>query len=315
VDRRFAALARDFVLVRFDTRNGTRRSPRLGWVRRNEAHLVVLGPDGRELARVEHIGARRPADRARQVARVVRAMERVRSGGPRPRAGPRRRPRDGASSAPAVVTQALEAHGGLETWRDRERATFVLSVRRPDEAPRRVRIAFPTSGALDVEATLGERAATYHDGRARVRGPDGRPLGDRAAVAEAEYTLPTLHYLWSLPWKLVDDGVVLDRAEDRRVDGRLQQGVRVTFEPDTGLVPEDWYVWYFDAETGRMRSVWFREHHPGHEAVLWIDFEGEVAAGGLVLPRRWVFRRGDPAGRRHEVLKIVEVLAVSFARP
>ena len=81
-DRAFAKLAKRFVVLHFDTRNG--RAPHVAWlkVKRNQTYAIVLQPDGTEIGRIE-----KPVDLKPVVTLMKNALKKQRgkpNGKPRP---------------------------------------------------------------------------------------------------------------------------------------------------------------------------------------------------------------------------------------
>ncbi len=73
-DRAFAKLAKRFVVLHFDTRNG--KAPHVARlkVRRNQTYAIVLQPDGTEIARVE-----KPVDLKPVVVLMKKALKKQKS--------------------------------------------------------------------------------------------------------------------------------------------------------------------------------------------------------------------------------------------
>ena len=82
-DRAFAKLAKRFVVLHFDTRNG--RAPHVARlkVKRNQTYAIVLRPDGTEIGRIE-----KPVDLKPVVTLMKNALKKQR-GKPKPNGNPR----------------------------------------------------------------------------------------------------------------------------------------------------------------------------------------------------------------------------------
>lgn len=237
----------------------------------------------------------------------------------RPETSPPATSRPGEASARSRVETAVRAHGGLDAWRRLRRGRFALDMTRMDTAGRpagpasRVVVSFPTSGEARVDAEMGGLRMSYEDGKTEVRDTAGRPMDDTAAHRQARFSLPTLQYILSLPWKLLDVGSRYEAIPDRMAGGRRLSGVGVTYAPGTGDSPRDWYRYYFDPATGRLVEVlWIITSadypHPGH--IEWCRFEDLRPAGGVLLPHRWTFvsanEDGDEIGPTAMEIRLVE---------
>lgn len=224
---------------------------------------------------------------------------------------PSTRPAVTSSSVPpvsprALVDIAVAAHGGTETWRTLGQATFEFEMQRFDTAgqpsgpPMPLGISFPTSGHAAVDGAMGDVRMRYKDGVTFVWNSHGE-VSDPQMHAQARFMLPTFQYIFSLPWKLQDDGVVMEAIEGRRDASKELNGVRVTYKPGVGESPEDWYKFYFDAETDRLHDVLWIITAPGHDNTIeWCRFEDQRLVDGIWLPHQWTFiharEDGEPIG-------------------
>ncbi len=109
----------------------------------------------------------------------------------------------------------------------------------------------------------------------------------------------TKGYFFAVPFVLADPGVNLEKLEDRELNGKTYQVVRVTFDDGTGVAPEDQYVLYVDPETNRMEVLLYSVTYfdssraSNYSANHYADWQ-EV--GGLLVPQKLVRYHWNPDG-------------------
>ncbi|MBN4071056.1 hypothetical protein JYT72_00970 [Crocinitomix catalasitica] len=216
-----------------------------------------------------------------------------------------------------VVEKAVNAHGGMENWRSKGSVEYELKVTKFNEqkeisSESLINLKFPTSGQANYEGNFDGIKMKYTEGITEVRSSTDSLILDEALHAKADYKLPTMNYIWGLPWKLLDPGVNYTKLDVRTTNGKSYNGVLITFDHGIGETPEDWYRFYFDNETGRMYSVLFKEHAVENPGVFWLDFVGEVKVDGIYFPKKWNYYTGAEDGTRGRFLKTVDLLDVRF---
>jgi hypothetical protein len=183
-----------------------------------------------------------------------------------------------------VVLRAIEAHGGWEAWMNARSADYQWEY--PESDPKkpwaRARVRLDLHGG---RARIEEAASGW------VHGWDGREAwsdpADAPVETPARFLTRTEHYWFGLPWKLADEGVRLELLEDEERGGRKFRRVRVTYAEGAGDTPQDWYIYYFDAETGLLGHAVFIVSYFGLEpgradyAPAYGEWSEYVEAGGL----------------------------------
>jgi hypothetical protein len=201
-----------------------------------------------------------------------------------------------------MIDRAVLAHGGSDVWRNLGQATCEIEMQRfdtagnPAGAATTFGITFPTDGRAEIEAGMGPIRMRYVDGVTTVTNSHGE-VTDAAMHARAKFMLPTFQYILSMPWKLQDPGTAYERIADRIDSGSKLAGVRVTYLPGVGDSPDDWYKFYVDEATGRLRDVLWIITAPGHDGTIeWCRFEDQRLVNGLWIPHQWTFVPADESG-------------------
>jgi len=205
------------------------------------------------------------------------------------------------SAAGQVILRAIEAHGGWEKWMKAASAEYVWErpAPAPTDPPQRWRVSLDLHGGRVRIQDQSSRTLQVWDGREAWSEPADAPLD-----APARFTTRTEHFWFSLPWKLADPGARLELLQDEERDGKRFRRVRVTYEPGAGDTPQDWYIYYFNADSGLLEGVVFTVTffgpEPGETGFtpyygVWSDY---VQAGGLHIASRRRFgpwNEGKPA--------------------
>lgn len=164
-----------------------------------------------------------------------------------------------ATDAGRHVLRSIEHHGGLERW--------YLS------GPLHFRFRYAPSGGtvIDSEQDIdvwSSRARHQIPGRPDLQfGWDGTQAWAKPGLAaigvNPRFWALTPFYFIAIPFVLADDGVVLAYEGQTELEGRTYDLVRATYETGVGDSPEDFYVAYIDAETGRIGGVRYIVSYPG----------------------------------------------------
>lgn len=210
------------------------------------------------------------------------------------------------SEAGAVVLRAIEAHGGWAAWMAARSAEYDWEWPgpTPQDPPRRARVRLDLhSGKVRID-DAGTGWVQVWDGSEAWSEPPDAPLD-----VPARFATRTEHYWFCVPWKLADEGARLELLDDEERDGRRFRRVKVTYGEGVGDSPQDWYIYYFSADSGLLEravfTVTFFGPDPGQGGFTpyygeWID---PVGAGGLKIPSRRRFgpwNEGKPAPFQHE---------------
>lgn len=193
-----------------------------------------------------------------------------------------------------VLRDAMEAHGGLDTWREKGTVHFLLETTmlnpagRPKNESNTIKISYPTDGRNVVTAKSNGQWMRYTDGKTEVFDSEGNPVSSEAAHQMAWFLLPTLQYITALPFKLGDEGVNSESIDNRIKYGRGLNGLHVTYDEEAGETPEDWYKFYFDEQEGNLVEVlWIVTAQDN--LIEWAQPSRYKVVDGLLLPHRWTF--------------------------
>ncbi|MCH7664475.1 MAG: hypothetical protein IH936_00885 [Acidobacteria bacterium] len=158
-------------------------------------------------------------------------------------------PLGASETASEIVDAMIEAHGGMEVWRQAPTVSFVDEL-----APAG---AEETRSSVTVEQSR-RRAYIDFPGTEMRLGWDGeKAWSENWQLPFPPRFLALLNYYFlNLPWLVKDPGVVLSEPETARLfdDPTDYVTIRMTFEAGVGDTPEDYYVLYIHPETNRLAA-------------------------------------------------------------
>lgn len=200
-----------------------------------------------------------------------------------------RLPGDTEAPARAIVARAVEAHGGyaaflqagdLRARLDDDWQRPALGPDYPDDHEGLVLTWNPEldKGLLEFEGT-GRRWG--HDS---VEG--WTALGDQRTydqLDEATFSVPTIGYFLSLPFRLLDGGLRYRLLDDEQHDGRALHRVAISFDEGLGTAT-DRYLVRLDAQTGRLVDVAFTVFDVGGLPQGLASYRDSTELDGLILP-------------------------------
>ena len=201
--------------------------------------------------------------------------------------------------APPVLHDAWAAHGGLDTWRAQRQLQYTLARTTGDTAVRDDQL-------IDLRTR-----------KVRIRGDDfvlGFD-GENAWVEPSLEAFPynytprfytsTYFYFFAMPFVLADDGVIASDEGTATINGTTYRVTEIRYEDHVGDSPDDVYVVYTNADTGRLGlvrfSVTYGDRAPSapNTALVYTDFATD---SGITLPVAGRYHTwndgplGDPLG-------------------
>ncbi|MEM9833610.1 MAG: DUF6503 family protein [Bacteroidota bacterium] len=143
---------------------------------------------------------------------------------------------------PAVLQQALEAHGGLDRWKSFGKLEYDLY--RGEDLVDHQLIALNTRKVLlnNEQYTIG------FDGQQVWVSPDTSAYSGPSA----RFYHNLQFYFFALPFVLADPGIKYEVLEPRQFQEKMYDGLRITYEPEVGDAADDEYIAYFDQSTHQL---------------------------------------------------------------
>lgn len=226
-----------------------------------------------------------------------------------------------AGESGKIVANAIECHGGLGDWFDNETLKF-----RYDYVP-----TDPDGMRRDSTQTVELLSSrVYHDVHHPVAGAmafDGEEAWSTFPPEKvaARFWALTPYYFVAMPFVLADPGVRLSVVQDDPKAVGLPPGpaVKVTYEAGIGDAPDDYYIVYFNGESGCITGLryivtyepFFAGKEAKHSPEKLLVYSGARTVGGLVVPTHHTFYAMQDGARSEQAVTHATVTDIAFAVP
>ena len=192
------------------------------------------------------------------------------------------------SPAGKLVQQAMDASGGLERWYANGPISFQFDyVPRGKGARRNSTQIVDTWNNKSVHHDMVDPTASF--------GWDGKDAWvTMKDTANFKYNLRfwalTPIYFLAQPFNFDGAGVVLERLEDKTLEGVSYDAVKISFEKGTGDAPDDYYINYYDKKTHQIAALRYIVSYPkyfkdgGHSPEKIMTLHDFKTVDGIKLP-------------------------------
>ncbi|MGB7395830.1 MAG: DUF6503 family protein [Pricia sp.] len=209
---------------------------------------------------------------------------------------------------PEALSQVLEAHGGLQNWKDKRTLTFTIP--KPDAAEthtvdlysRKDKIVMPTAsmGSNGDTIWLMDEGDSY----------EGNPA--------VYHNL--MFYFYAMPFVLADDGIVYGDAEPLEFEGKSYPGIHISYDAGIGSSPKDDYYLYYDPETHQMAWLGYTFTFGSDEKsddVRYIRYADWMKVDDVMLPKTltWYDYEGSTIEDAKDSLPFENVTLSETAKP
>lgn len=196
---------------------------------------------------------------------------------------------------PKVINEVFKKHGGIEAWK--RARTLKFNVKGQEHT-------------TDVQS----RRAVIH-GENFSLGYDGKQVWLHQKDSLAFNGNPAFYYnlyfyFYAMPFVLGDDGIVYKEIEPLTFEGISYPGIKISFNADVGVSPDDNYFLFYHPETKQMAwlgyTVTYYSKKPSKKFNI-IRYKQWEEINGLLLPKviTW-YKKNDngiplePAGKPTE---------------
>jgi len=211
-----------------------------------------------------------------------------------------------APSGQELVTEWVEAAGGMNSWNDitkgRYNRTHRLFSATGEVISQRVETVYfeKINGQVklmaDVETPNGEGLRIGRDniGYWAVQNNQmvdpalkSKELGMscESHFCSPDCSMNMAFYRFSMPFKLTDDGVIAENGGMKSLDGKKAQVLNISYKPGVG---RDKWVFYSHPEDNLIRKMEYHQHTDDGDVIpvefMWSEYAEE---GGLQLSHRW----------------------------
>lgn len=111
------------------------------------------------------------------------------------------------------------------------------------------------NGTLTLLTNSTAGKIKYKDGRMLIYDKGEVYYSDGFTADAASFAAYTWSYFFMLPYKITDEGTELIASDLKMLDGVNYDTKKLTFKPETGASPDDWYLLYADKNTHLLRAA------------------------------------------------------------
>jgi len=197
---------------------------------------------------------------------------------------------------PANIEKIFAAHGGLDRWNQMNNLCFEMEGR----------------GGVETHTTSLKDRRIHIENEKWTIGYDGSDVWLSQAEADAykgnaRFYHNLMFYFYAMPFVLADDGIQYETIPARELDGKLYEGIKVSYDDGVGDSPKDEYILFYDAETHLMSWLGYTVTYRSNEkSDKWsfIKYGTWNTVNGLTLPKSLTWynvEEGTPTSARNEM--------------
>ncbi len=201
---------------------------------------------------------------------------------------------------PNNLSKVFEKHGGIENWKKAKTLFFKI-------------------GKEQHIIDLHSRKSLIK-GENYTLGFDGKEvwLSQKDSTAfkrDPKFYYNLYFYFYAMPFVLSDDGIVYGETEPLVFEGKQYAGIKISYNSEVGLSPEDNYYIYYNPETFQMEwleyTVTYFSKKSSDKRSL-IRYNDWAKIDGFLLPKSLTWHKKDKEGNISEPLrKPTEFILVS----
>lgn len=220
------------------------------------------------------------------------------------------------SNHPPKVKAIFDAHGGTDAWSNMNALTFEI---------------LKESGLEKHTVALRDRRSLIETDQWTI-GFDGVNVWlaqeeEEAYKGNARFYHNLMFYFYAMPFVLADDGINYSAEPTTELDGKMYEGIKISYNDGVGDAPEDEYIVYYDAETHLMTWLAYTVTYRTNEKSdnwRYIKYAEWQDVNGFILPKTLTWyniEEGRPTGPRSsmnfENIEVSDVLPSSdqFLKP
>lgn len=196
---------------------------------------------------------------------------------------------------PQTLQKVLNAHGGLDTWDRYKTLSFTI----PSE---------PVSETHTID--LHSRKDQVQRGSASL-GYDGAEVWlydpENSYKGNPEFYHNLMFYFYAMPFVLADEGIIYEETDALSVNDTVYPGLKISFEPQTGVSSNDEYYLYYHPENYRMRWLGYTATFGANEKsdqINLIAYDNWMSVAEVRLPRSitwYAVENGQPTTPRRTI--------------
>ncbi|MGO4918187.1 DUF6503 family protein [Maribacter spongiicola] len=222
------------------------------------------------------------------------------------------------TEAGKVIWNAMEAHGGLDTWYANGPITFRFNYQPLDG--KTARDSYQTvdtwsNRSVHTSTIVSSAKFGWSGDQAWVKAKDST-----AFAYDTKFWALTPLWFVGHPFVLSGEGVNLELLDAEKFKGQDYNVVKVTFDAETGDAPDDYYILYVNKDTSKIAVMRYIVSYPeyfkdgGHAPEKFTEFIGEQVVDGVTMPggfkTYWTVKNNQPG----DYITKIDFTDVSFEK-
>jgi len=199
---------------------------------------------------------------------------------------------------PEALKKVLEKHGGLDAWKKAKTLSYSLNeeVHTVDLHSRKTLVTAKdySLGFDGKEVWVSQKDST-------------------AFKKDPKFYYNLFFYFYAMPFVLADDGIVYNDVEPLVYEDVSYPGIKIGYQSNVGMSPEDNYFIYYNPETFQMEWLGYTVTYFSKEVskkVKMIRYDNWEDVNGFLLPKsiNW-FKNNEEDGTLQPTEKIVNFVS------
>ncbi len=201
------------------------------------------------------------------------------------------------------LNKVFNAHGGYEQWSKMRSLSYVKG----DESTitnlqnRKIRLESP-------KQTIG------------FDGSEVWVTPDSVDASRARFYHNLYFYFYAMPFVVGDPGAYYEDVESIELDGKMYNGIKVSYNAGVGDAPDDNYIIWYDPESGKMEWLMYTVTYRSGEATdnyKLIKYGNWQETNGIVLPTsiQWFQYDGEVVGDTRGDATVFENVQITEVSP
>lgn len=196
---------------------------------------------------------------------------------------------------PATLQTVFTAHGGLDHWKKMNNLCFEMKGK---------------NGLETHTVSLPDRKSKIETKDWSI-GKDGKGVWllkhDLGYEGNPVFYHNLMFYFYAMPFIISDPGINYEAVAPTELDGKLYNGLKVSYDKGVGDSPEDEYILYFEPDTNKMvwlaYTVTFKDQKKSDDW-HYIKYDKWQDVNGLLLPEKltwWNVENGKPKEEKMDI--------------
>jgi len=209
---------------------------------------------------------------------------------------------------PEALKKVFDAHGGLESWKEKHTLTFEIA--KPNAREKHTIDLHNRRDKIEIEeVTMG-----FDGNEIWLRDEEGNYKGNPAVYHNLMF------YFYAMPFVLADAGINYATTEDLEYDGKSYPGIHISYDAEIGASPKDDYYLHYDPETYQMAWLGYTFTYGSDKKsddVRWIRYKDWMTIDDIILPEflTWYNSEGRTIKDAKDPLPFEQVSLKASSKP